>query len=425
MGHSDPDCYTHPRARPTPVACILVRPGYDSLDADPGRDGQMLSIPAKTVYVDPGVRAQDNCRARLVRVLAHVKCDDVREYDREAREAFERVGQRRHGKDEFGDDAVIAFTTYEPERERRYYHRRDEAGRHGGVCRQAMELNPVFGCVFRCAYCGFGRSIHFTLDVERFMEKVPELFRRNPTQTLYKYSNMTDLPPFEPELDAVAPMVRLFARDPKRYLMLFTKSDNVDFLLGLDHGGHTIVSWSITCETASRLVDRRAATMAERIEAMRKCQAAGYIVRARLSPIVPVRDWRREYTALVETLFANARPDIVTLELLGWMECDDLVRIIDREMLDAKALAAAEAAKDEMKRFHWGPFTEDTHIEVYRFLIETVKRVSPGTPVAVCHGTTRVWQELGSLMGMTPENYICNCGPTSAPGNPIYDAANR
>ena len=30
---------------------------------------------------------------------------------------------------------------------------------------------------------------------------------------------------------------------------------------------------------------------------------------------------------------------------------------------------------------------------------------------------------LGPLMGMQPTHYICNCGPTSTPGNPLYDRA--
>lgn len=386
----------------------------------------MLPIPAETVYVAPEVYAKDSCRARLERMLPHIQCEDIREYDDAAREAYLKIGRRRHGKDRFGDGAVLVFTTFEPGRAGWYYHLREASAvlaKHGGVCQTALELNLVDGCVFRCAYCGFGRSICFSLDVERFMDGLEEVFERRPGQTLYKYSNMTDLPPFEPELGAVAPMVRRFARERDRHLLLFTKSDSTDFLLDLDHGGRTIVSWSLTSETASRLLDRRAATLAERIEAMRKVQSAGYRVRARLSPIVPVRGWRREYEELFDALFASAAPDIVTLELLGWFDFDDLTKLVDPGLLDPEALAAAEAAAGEMRGVPWGPFTENFHREVYRFCIAAVRRRSPGTPVAVCHGTNETWRALGGPTGMSPGDYICNCGPTSAPGNPFYDRA--
>jgi len=383
----------------------------------------MLRIPAKTVYIDPRVRRQAKCLARLERMLPFIDCDDVREQalplvDHQA------VGTRRHGKDSFGDAAILSFTTFDEGRTEWYYHLRTaerEGDNHGGVCQTALELNLVDGCVFRCAYCGFGRRVRFCLDVERFMAGLDEVFARYAGQRLYKYSNMTDLPPFEPELDAVPPLVRRFAAEPGRYLMLFTKSDNVDFLLPLEHAGHTIVSWSLTCELASRLVDKRTASLAERIEAMRKCQAAGYPVRARLSPIVPVLGWREQYEALFKQLFAAVRPDVVTLELLGWFTFEDLGKLIPPELIDPAAYAAADAAAEELRDVHWGPFTQQTHEEVYRFCIETVQRISPGTPVSFCHGTTATWGALGPMTGMTPTNYLCNCGGVSAPGAELYE----
>ena len=287
----------------------------------------MLTLPAKTVYIDPEVGRRPNCQRRLERVLPHVRCADVRELTPDALRGVFEQGKRRHGKDDFGDDAVVVFTTFDEGRTPWFCHWRDEAGAHGGACQPALELNIVDGCVFRCAYCGFGRYIIFYLDVERLIGGLDDVFARYPGQRLYKYSNMTDLPPFEPELDAIPPMVERFAREPDRYLMLFTKSDNVDFLSRLDHRGHTIVSWSITCDTASREADKRTATMHERIAAMEKMQRAGYPVRARLSPIVPVRNWREEYAELFEQMLSRVRPDVITLELLGWMTVDDLLAI--------------------------------------------------------------------------------------------------
>ncbi|HUV40053.1 MAG TPA: radical SAM protein [Planctomycetota bacterium] len=386
----------------------------------------MLEIPARTVFIDPAVRREAACRERLERVLPRLRCDDVRSLDETALDAIRAIGHRRHGKDDFGDDVIVAFTTFEPERPAWYHHFRDGADfleNHGGYCQSAMELNLVQGCAFRCAYCGFGRFIVFALDVERLVDGLDDLFARHPDQRLWKYSNMTDLPAFEPELDAVRPMVERFARETGRWLMLFTKSDNVDFLRDLEHAGQTIVSWSMSSETVSRLIDRRTASMTGRIEAMRRCQEAGYLVRARLSPVVPVKGWRREYRAFFEALFRTCRPDLVTLELLGWFDFDDLARIVPRELIDDAAWRGAETSADAQRGRRWGPFTEATHQEIYRFCIETVRELSPRTPVSVCHGTPATWRALGPLMEMSPHNYLCNCGPTSTPGNPLYDAA--
>ena len=385
----------------------------------------MLTIAAKTVYIDPKVRQDPTCRVRLERMLPHIRCDDIRDLDEAILQDVLNIRKRRHGKDDFGDDAVLVFTTFDERRTDWFYHWRDEAGAHGGACQPALELNIVQGCVFRCAYCGFGRSVIFYLDVERLVAGLGSVFARHPAQRLYKYSNMTDLPPFEPELNAIAPLVERFAREPDRYLMLFTKSDNVDFLRGLDHRGHTIISWSITCDSASRMVDKRAATMHERIAAMEKLQEAGYLVRARLSPIVPVANWREEYAELFRAMLRRARPDVITLELLGWMTVDDLLAIFDRSLLDADAVEAAEKARKELAGVMWGPFTQETHEKIYRFCIDTVRKLSPGTAVSVCHGTPATWERLHSQMKMTQESYICNCGPHSTPGGSLYDIWNH
>jgi len=381
----------------------------------------VLEIPAHTVWIDRRIEHHPECRRRLERVLPHVHCEDIRYYDGTPGEEFFSVSKRRHGKDDFGDNAVLAFSTYDSNRYGFFFHWRDEAAIHGGACQPAMELNIVEGCVFRCAYCGFGRRVHFTLDVERIIAGLEAEFAKHPQQRLYKFSNMTDLPAFEPEIDIIPPMVRRFAREKDRYLMLFTKSDNVAFLRDIDHRGHTVISWSLTADSASRMLDKRTATMEERIAAMGEMQSAGYLVRARLSPIIPVKNWEQEYRTLFERLFASVEPDLVTLELLGWMKFNDLLTIVSPELLDEVLLEEARAHSDELNDVMWGPFTQDAHEKVYRFCIETVKELSPRTPVSVCHGTVATWKALGNLMGMTPEQYICNCGPSSAPGGTLYD----
>ncbi|MBS3763252.1 MAG: hypothetical protein KGZ25_08125 [Planctomycetes bacterium] len=381
----------------------------------------MLPIHAKTVYVDPDIENAMNCQRRLRRVLPNVNCDDVQDLKPDTIENVMRIGKRRHGKDDLGDDAVLVFTTFDEDRTDWFYHWRSPEGRHGGMCQGALELNIVDGCVFRCAYCGFGRYIIFYLNVERLIDGLDSIFEKYPNQRLYKYSNMTDLPPFEPELDAIPPMIERFADEADRYVMLFTKSHNVDFLTDLNHNGQTIISWSLSSHTVSREIDKRAATMEERIEAMARMQAAGYHVRARLSPIVPIANWREDYAELFEVLFDRVDPDVVTLELLGWMDFDDLTRMFGKSLFDPEALRKAKEAREELAGVGWGPFTQETHDEVYSFCIDTVQKISPGTAVAVCHGTPTTWKLLADKMQMSPDAYVCNCGPLSTPGGDIYD----
>ena len=59
-----------------------------------------------------------------------------------------RMKQRRHGKDNLGDDAILVFTTWDPDRENGLFHLREGdtfLKERGVVCQTALELNIVNG----------------------------------------------------------------------------------------------------------------------------------------------------------------------------------------------------------------------------------------------------------------------------------------
>ena len=102
------------------------------------------------------------CRARFERMRPFMRCDDVRPLDEPARQFVAKISQRRHGKDEFGDDAVFVFVTRNEDWQDRCFHFRDGAGLlkdKGVYCQNALELNPIFGwpCT-RAPSVAFGAS---------------------------------------------------------------------------------------------------------------------------------------------------------------------------------------------------------------------------------------------------------------------------
>ena len=67
-------------------------------------------------------------------------------------------------------------------------------------------------------------------------------------------------------------------------------------------------------------------------------------------------------------------------------------------------------------------FPDDLRARVYRFFIEKIKSLSPRTRIAICGETPEMWEKLRPELGMTPENYVCACGPDSVPGNPLFSS---
>ena len=288
----------------------------------------------------------------------------------------------------------------------------------GLVCQPAWQLHTVVGCPFRCAYCHLGWSVNLMLNMEDFVAHLDEWIRRCPKQTLFQYDNWTDTVCFEPEYDGARLLIDYFARQKGKALELYVgKSDNVDFLLDYGHRGHTVCCWSLSGYTQSRQFEYRAATMEERIESMKKCQDAGYPVRVRLSPIIPVRNWQDENRDLIEQLFRAVDPDVITFETLRFLNYERMCGAFDLSLLDEDFVAAMQAPQT-------GPVSpgcqvpDDYRKLVYEFIISELERVSPGTPYALCREKRDVWEffeEDFARHDQHPDDYFCNCGPFSAP----------
>ncbi|NOY81393.1 MAG: hypothetical protein GXP31_10365 [Kiritimatiellaeota bacterium] len=302
--------------------------------------------------------------------------------------------------------------------------------RSGIVCQSAWQLHSIMGCPFRCAYCGFGGLIRILVNMEEYVEHLDEVCALDPPQRLYKWDNQTDVSAFEPEYGASKLLVEYFAGKPGKYLEIYVgKSDGIDNLLGLDHRGKTILQWSIAPRTQTALFEKETASWEERIEAARRCQEAGYIVRYRFSPMIPIRNWREEYAELVERIFARTEPDVISLCAFGWMSVADARQCLDFEALDPAVVAAMEAAAPfiEKRGFTSGggrPIPHDARAWMFKCVLDEIRRRSPTIPVSLCLETVEMWalfqRELA--MPVDPEKksaYYCNCGPNCTPGHPF------
>jgi hypothetical protein len=127
---------------------------------------------------------------------------------------------------------------------------------------------------------------------------------------------------------------------------------------------------------------------------------------------------------MLELLFENVQPDVITLETLSRMpEPGMFDRVMDRSLLDGRFLRVIDEAKDDMAGCIWGPLPDDAREEIYRFLIEQIRRLSPRTPVSLCQEPLKMWERLADVLTMKPERYVCCCAKDSVPGHPLLSAS--
>lgn len=417
----------------------------------------MKTLRPEKVYVTEEVFSDPLSAQRVERMMGGIECDLLETVsDAELNELVPLRGWDQHrfwGSIEHPTDPDLVFTTakFHTEQEqaerrtkypnlsasdlygyRTHMFRRDglpewRKQTKGVVCQPAWQLHSIHGCPFRCDYCPFGSVIRILVNMEEYSQHLNEWLALAPNQRLYKWDNSTDIPCFEPEYGAAELLVDYFARQEEKYLEIYVgKSDNIDYLLGLDHRGHTILQWSMAPRTQSTLIEKETAPMERRIEAASKCQEAGYLVRYRFSPIIPVKNWRDEYREMIELIFAQTKPDVISLCAFGWMSLESARQCLDFALWDQEFVAAMEVAAPflEERGYTVGgghPIPHDARLAMFNFLIDQIQRISPKTVIALCLDTQEMWSALGEKIGQNPQQYVCNCGPRCTPGAPLYD----
>jgi len=179
------------------------------------------------------------------------------------------------------------------------------------VCRPQWWLFTTEGCSHRCAYCSFGGVISAKVNLAYYGDHLAKLVENNPWQQVYLTNGHSDTPILEPEIGHTRFLIDFFKQFDNRYFVVHTKSANVDHMLEYtDHDQRAIMLWSIATPSAAQIYEPGAPSAEDRFAAARKCYQAGYPVRIKFKPIIPMKDWRREATTMAQLAFDGMKPEL-------------------------------------------------------------------------------------------------------------------
>ncbi len=284
------------------------------------------------------------------------------------------------------------------------------------VCRPCWRIHLEEGCLHQCKYCGLGGLIVSMVNIEEYCKHLGDIIERHPWQTTYLLDDDADPPGLEPELGTLGYLIEYFGTLKDRYLIIHTKTYNTDWMRKLKHNGNTIIVWSISGPTQSRLIEPKTGATEQRIEAARVAQEAGYQVRYKFKPIIPVRGWRKDAEETVRLIFEKTRPDVISLCCFMWMDVEDMKRRLPVDLLDPDCLKAAEDSKAEVADTRAKPFPHRVRAEIYDFHLQQIRRRDKNVPVSLSTENWEMWRTFTRRLGMTATNYVCGCGPQSTPG---------
>jgi len=277
-------------------------------------------------------------------------------------------------------------------------------------CQPYYKLVPISnGCPYYCTYCylafvyrKFAPFIKININYETMFKQIRKTLACCRGKVTFNMGEMLDSLALDHITGLTTMLVPLFAGFSNAYLMLLTKSSNIDNLLAIEPNDHTVVSWSLNSQQIIETYELGTASLDERINAAKLCQDHGYRIRFRIDPGILYPDWQAGYADLIERILTAIRPENITLGTLRLLPSHFRFAA---EMYGSRARNLCrrnfiKGASDSKLRY---PRKERT--EFYNFLIDTIRSFDKNVSISLCRETSEVW----SIFKNHCDYRKCNC----------------
>lgn len=277
-------------------------------------------------------------------------------------------------------------------------------------CCPYYKLVPISnGCPYYCTYCylafvyrKFSPFIKININYDTMFTQIRKASDRCPVKASFNMGEMLDSLALDHVTGLTSMLIPFFSHLSNGYLMLLTKSSNVDNLLALEPNAQTVVSWSLNSQQMIETHERGTASLDERLTAAKRCQEHGYRIRFRIDPGILYPNWQADYGDLIQKALNVTRPENITLGML---------RLFSGHFGLAIQAYGNRARKLRDHRFVRGAtdgklrYPPKERIEFYTFLIDAIRSFDRNVSISLCRETAEIWD----VFKHRCEPRKCNC----------------
>ena len=277
------------------------------------------------------------------------------------------------------------------------------------TCPNYWHFSPYGFCPYDCKYCylagtpgvKFSPTVKVFLNLEHILSQIDKAACQLTKPTAFYLGKLQDSLAMDSLTGYSKIMVPFFTRQKYARMTMLTKSDNVENLVGLEHNGHTILSWSLNPPEVSEMFETNVPSISERISAMQQCAKAGYPIRAVVMPIIPVENWQCVYREFLKSLLTNIELDRITLgQICSYSTAMQLTEgKLGRQNVISDQLEKAKSPDGRVR------FPGQLRMEVYKHLIEYIRQQKPDLQIGLCLEEKTIFKALG----MEAAIGRCNC----------------
>ncbi|MBN2315443.1 MAG: hypothetical protein JXM79_16050 [Sedimentisphaerales bacterium] len=266
-------------------------------------------------------------------------------------------------------------------------------------CCPYYKLVPVSnGCPYYCTYCylayvyrKFAPFIKININYETMFRQIRKALNNTDDNVSFNIGEMLDSLALDHITNLTTMLIPFFAGFKRAFLMLLTKSKNVDNLLAIEPNHQTVVSWSLNSQLMIEQYELGTASLDGRIEAAGKCQERGYRIRFRIDPGILYSNWREGYADLIRKALKVVKPENITLGMLRLLPghfslASDAYGDRARALWDYNFVRGASDGKLR--------YPPRERVEFYTFLIEAIRSMNKDVSIGLCRETPDIWNIL-------------------------------
>ncbi len=262
------------------------------------------------------------------------------------------------------------------------------------ICCGYYIASYAWNCHLDCTYCVLrsylnSEALLICTNIEELLEEIRGTLEKSPDRTFrIGTGELADSLALDHITCYSRRIVPFFASLINGILELKTKSDQIDNLKDLDHGGHTVVSWTMNSKRICRNEESKAATFEERLAAARQCGEWGYKLGFHFDPLIYYEEWELEYREAVKKIFESVDPGSIAWVSLGALRFTPHLRDQVRRRFPESRIPYGEFIPGHHGKLrYFRPIRE----EMYRKMKSWIQAEAPDVFVYLCMESRIVW----------------------------------
>jgi len=290
-------------------------------------------------------------------------------------------------------------------------------------CCDYQVLNVGMNCPMDCVYCILQAYLNnpwlsFFVNIDALLAELTATFAEAP-QTFRRIGTgeFTDSMALDRVTGLSRILIEFFKDQPNAVLELKSKAVALDNLKHSEHGGRTIMAWSLNSPEIMAKEELRTASLEQRLAAAAQCAAWGYKLAFHFDPLIYHPGWEKGYKETIDRLFAAVPAASIVWISMGALRFLPALKNIATDRFPRSRFFQEEFVLGLDNKFR---YFRPLRTKMYHHMAHHLSRhLDSDTCLYFCMESDEIWREVlgfspeerGGLPAMLDKAARTKCGP--------------